>query len=158
MDTLIIFGAKYLILLSPIITAYVFLRASREKKREMIVFACIFIPIAFILSLLARALYNDPRPFIVGDFQPLIVHAGDNGFPSDHTLLLATLAVLVSWFERERRYATLLWILVVIVGLSRVYVGVHHSIDILGSIAIALLAGSLTHAIIRRLWKPKTNS
>ncbi len=157
MDALIIFGAKYLFILSPLICLYLFYKASDEVRREILIFAGITLPIAFILSVIARNLYFNPRPFVVGEFIPLISHTPDNGFPSDHILLLASLAMVgVRFFSYK--FMISLWGITLIVGITRILAGVHHSIDIMGSILIAILSGEVAYAIIHKLWnKNQTN-
>jgi undecaprenyl-diphosphatase len=151
LDTIFIFGAKYLFLLSIIIAAAYFFRVNREVKREMIIFALITFPLAFVLSLIARELYFNPRPFVVGGFEPLIPHKPDNGFPSDHMLLVATIAAFMGLVHKKISF--LLWAIAILVGLSRIYAGVHHFIDILGSVLIAMVSATAAYAIIHKLWK-----
>jgi len=139
MNTLFIFGAKYLFVFSIIIGAIYFFRAPRETKREILILAVFTLPLTFLLGVLANHLYINPRPFVVQNFTPLISHAMDNGFPSDHVLLLSAIAIIFSFFNRKT--AIWLWIIALLVGISRIYVGVHHTIDILGSIGIALISG-----------------
>lgn len=100
---------------------------------------------------MARALYFDPRPFVEGQFEPLIKHVADNGFPSDHTLLLAAIASVITFYDK--RYATILWVITLVVGLSRVYAGVHHLLDIAGAILIALVSTSLVYFVLMRIKK-----
>lgn len=156
MDTLFIFGAKYLFLLSIILGAVYFLRAPREFKKEIFVFALFTLPLAFLFGKLANYLYINPRPFVVLNFVPLIPHAMNNGFPSDHTLLLSAIATVFSFFSRKR--AIQFWIIAFLVGISRVYVGVHHWIDILGSVAIALISGLSVYYVQRVILKTYKNN
>lgn len=111
--------------------------------------------LSFALSRIAGALYYNPRPFVVNGTEPLIPHAPDNGFPSDHTLLFAALAAIAWHFDK--RVSVGLWIAAVGVGAYRVYASVHHPLDILGSIGIALIGTSLAYAIISALWNHKHN-
>lgn len=146
-DTLIIFGAQKLFLLSPIVAAYFFYRASREKKIEMAIFAFFSLPLSFIFSIAARSLYFNPLPFVVKGLEPLITHAPNNGFPSDHVLLLASIASVFSFFHKKAALA--LWIIAIIVGFSRVYAGIHHFVDIVGSALITLLSAFIVEAVLR---------
>ena len=155
MDTLFIFGAKYLFLISLIVIAVIFYQAKPEERWQMLKYGAIILPLTYLLGLLARELYYDPRPFVLGGFNPLIDHLPDNGFPSDHTLLTSSLAMITYFFHKKSSFW--LWIMAVAVGASRVYVGVHHSIDILGSIVLALVSGYLAHVIISKLWNKHTN-
>ena len=153
MNTLIIFGAKYLFLLSPILVLFFFFKLSFEMRKRVAIFALISVPLALILFALARMIWFNPRPFMLSGVAPLIPHDPGNGFPSGHTLFTAILATLVTYFNRKT--AAVLWIITLVVGVSRVYAGVHHLVDIGGSILIALLSGAYAYAIIHKPWKNK---
>ena len=139
LDTLVIFSAKYLFIAIILIDGIWFLRQPRSKQREFLPYAITALALAFILLKLAGLLYYDPRPFVVGHFTPFIPHAPDNGFPSDHTVLSASLAVLI--FPYNRRLGAFLGVLALVIGASRVYAGIHHPVDIITGIIIAIIAG-----------------
>lgn len=153
-DTLFIFGAKYLFVLSLIIALYVFTKLSFEERWRMIILGLTASLLALVVAIGLREIYENPRPFVVNEFEPLIPHDPDNGFPSDHTLLVATVASVVAFFHR--RAALYLWLIAALVGMSRVYVGVHHFTDILGSIAISIITAFVAYAIIAA-WKTHKN-
>ena len=142
-----IFSAKYLYIASIAIALIYFYRATPEIRKRMAVFAVIAFGLAFVLATASRAVYDNPRPFAVGDLEPLIAHEADNGFPSDHTLLTAAIASLMLAFNIH--IGIWLWLIAGIVGLSRVYAGVHHFADIIGSGLIAALSAAIAYAIIR---------
>ena len=141
-DLLAIFCAKYLIAFSLILAAIAFLRLARDKQRSMIIFAAIALPIIYLTAVIAGHFYNNPRPFVVLNFVPLIPHGIDNGFPSDHALLASAVASI--WTIYNRRIGLVLWGIALIVGIARVYAGVHHPIDIIGSV---IIAGAVTYAL-----------
>lgn len=145
MDSLIIFSAKYLFLVSVIALGIYFFRSPKEIRISMFRVGIILLPLTYAIGLLARALYDNPRPFVVENLTPLIEHAADNGFPSDHTLLLASLASLATFFNRK--LAIFLWIITLVVGASRVLAGAHHSLDILGSIIISIACAGVIYFI-----------
>jgi undecaprenyl-diphosphatase len=99
------------------------------------------------------AVWDRPRPFVAGHFTPLISHAADASFPSDHVAALAAVAAAV-WFV-SRGLGALAWLLAGLVGLARVYVGVHYLGDIAGGAVLGLIAGLstwlLTEKILRQL-------
>lgn len=146
-NNIFIFGAKYLFVLSPLIALYFFYRSDRDRQKEMVIFGFFSLPLTFLISILAKDLYFNPLPFVVRGFNPLISHAPNNGFPSDHVLLLASIASVVMFFDRKT--AIYLWAIAIVVGLSRMYVGIHHLIDIGGSIVIALIAAFVVEAVLR---------
>ncbi|MCX5699287.1 MAG: phosphatase PAP2 family protein [Candidatus Omnitrophica bacterium] len=139
-DLVFIFGAKYLYLLVIVIAFAWFLIQPKPRKKEILIIAGICLPLVFVISKIVGYLYYNPRPFVVGHFKPLIYHSADNGFPSHHELLVSAIAAMIFIFSR--RIGLVLWILALLVGFSRVYAGVHHLIDIAGSILISI--GSVT--------------
>lgn len=143
MDNFFIFGAKYLYIASMVIALAYFVK-STEKKR-LFWFGIITLPLSYLLGLLTRMLYYNPRPFVVNNLTPLIEHSADNGFPSDHTLLVASIAVWATIFNRK--LGLILWVIALTVAVSRVYVGVHHTLDVLVSILISILVGAMLYCI-----------
>ena len=111
------------------------------------IFAALTLPLTFIVSKIGALLYFDPRPFVVGHFIPLIPHEPDNGFPSDHVLLCASIAAVV--FPSNKYLGIVLLLLTLMVGVARVHTGVHHAIDIIGSLVIALAVAGLVYYVIR---------
>ena len=151
MDNLAIFGAKYLYLFVILVALIYFLRQPRNKQKEIFIFTIISLPVIYLVAILIGALYFDPRPFVVGHVAPLIPHAPDNGFPSDHTLISAAFAAVI--YPYNKKISWLLWILTLTVGLSRVYVKVHHPIDVIGSMVIAMVTSYLVYFFISRFNK-----
>jgi undecaprenyl-diphosphatase len=136
MNVIIILLAKYLYLLVIVIALLLFWNFKSDRKKIFTLFLISF-PLAYLLLILAGQVYYDPRPFVVGHFTPLIAHQPDNGFPSDHMILVSAIAML--FFFYRRRASLWLWFLAIIVGLARVMSGVHHLTDILGSMVIAIV-------------------
>lgn len=147
MTTAAILAAKYLLVLPVLIVALYFLRQPRTAWPKMIVFAVPSLLLTYVLGLLGNHLYVDPRPFVVGHFAPPLPHAPDNGFPSDHTLLLAGLAAVASYWNR--RLGIVLWIFAAAVAAARVAIGLHHPIDVIGSAVIAVVAAAATYGYLR---------
>lgn len=135
LTSLYIFGAKYLIWGIMLIAGIYFLRQNRSQQKQLVVFAALSLPLTFVAARLMSLVYYNPRPFVQIGIVPLIAHAADNGFPSDHTLLGAAVALVV--FRFHKKLGLVLGVLTLAVGLSRVAAGVHHVVDIAGSIAIA---------------------
>lgn len=148
-----IVGAKYAIVLAAAIAALYFFTAPRDEQKRITVFAVAALPLIFITALFAGHFYNNPRPFVVDGFTPLIPHAPDNGFPSDHMLLVSAIAAICSFYSR--RIGAILWGIAIYVGISRVYVGVHHPVDIIGSAVIAIVVSSFVFFILKGLLNKK---
>lgn len=138
MNTLIILAAKYFIVISCIIAAWAVWRAAAPKRFEFLARFVGAGALSLILAKIAGALYYDPRPFFSQHIVPLIPHAADNGFPSDHTLLAAWIGFSI--FIINRRLGILALGVAILVGLSRIAAHVHSPIDIIGSFVISCLA------------------
>jgi len=148
-----IFSAKYLFVAPIIIVGGYFLRRSWPTKKQMIVFALPALVLTYAVGLVGNHVYVDPRPFVVGHFTPLVPHTPDNGFPSDHTLLVSALAAV--GFYWQRTLGGVLAALALIVAVARVDVGLHHPIDVIGSIVIAAVTTSLVFVVLKYV-APKT--
>lgn len=136
---LIIFFAKYVVYIIMLIAiVYLVLLKDKNIRKKFLLLAIPTLVVSFIISRLASMLYYSPRPFVSGHFTPLIQHAADNGFPSDHTLISMTLAVIIFMFNKKLGIIT--GILGLFVGISRIFAGVHSLVDIIGSFGISILA------------------
>lgn len=91
---------------------------------------------AALLTLLLGNLIQDPRPYLVEHYAALAHASADNGFPSDHTLVAALIAGLA--LRLDRRWALVLGLGALLVLLGRLAIGAHHTLDVAGSIFIAL--------------------
>ena len=111
-------------------------------------FAALTLPVIFIVSKIGALLYNDPRPFVAGHFIPLIPHEPDNGFPSDHVLLCASIAAVI--YPSSKSLSLILWGLTLLIGISRVHTGLHHLVDVVGSIIMAIVVAAIVYRIINR--------
>jgi undecaprenyl-diphosphatase len=149
MDLLIIFAAKYLIVLPVLVLLFYIFFTPGNTRRRLLWLSVIAMPVAYILARLAGLLYYNARPFVVGHFTPLVAHAADNGFPSDHVLFAATIAMIVLYVNK--RAGAFLWIAALLIGIARVLAGVHHVLDIVTSIVIAVIAVVGSQYVISKL-------
>jgi membrane-associated phospholipid phosphatase len=147
-DGLIVAVAQYLPFLIPVVAGTIWLFLPRQDKVGLAVQAVVALVIAVLLIQLAAATHADPRPFVVDpSIRPLFAHPPDNGFPSDHTTLAATVAFLVMIYRRWLGAALLA--ASVLVGVARVAAHVHHGQDIVAGVLIAVVAVGVTTAATR---------
>jgi len=151
-DLLIVFGAKYLFLAIPAAAFLYFLKQPASEKKHLLFLSVIALPLAYAVSRALGYFYYLPRPFVLGNFIPLVPHGPDNGFPSEHTLFCAAISAVI--YISDRKTGTALWLLTVLVGLSRVLTGVHHFTDIYGAMAISAASVWLAHFECRKSPKP----
>ncbi|MEI8361437.1 MAG: phosphatase PAP2 family protein [bacterium] len=143
---LIIFGAKYLIFILMACAIWYFWKLDNLKRKEIAIFGLITMPLAYLVLWLISLFYNDQRPFMIGNFTPLIPHGPDNGFPSDHAALSSAIAMTVFYFNRKLGIGLLT--LSLIISLSRVLAGVHHLTDVFGSIFSSVIISSFVFYVL----------
>jgi undecaprenyl-diphosphatase len=98
--------------------------------------------VAAVLIKVAAAVHSDPRPFVANPhLHPWFAHARDDGFPSDHTTIGATVAFVV--LAHRRLVGALLVLLAIAVGVARVLAHVHHAEDIVAGVVIGLVAAGV---------------
>ncbi|WNS77456.1 undecaprenyl-diphosphatase [Bacillus sp. DTU_2020_1000418_1_SI_GHA_SEK_038] len=98
--------------------------------------------ITTLINIFIKLFYFKQRPFIKRRVGILIASKLDSSFPSKHTLLV--FAISTSIFIYERFIGSIMWILSVLTGLSRIWVGHHYPSDIIGS----ALLGTITSILI----------
>jgi len=148
MDILYIIGAKYFFIIPIFIGIILFVRSSRFLKKELLIFSIPSLGLSLLIGKILNHFIYNSRPFVVGGFSPLIEHAPDNGFPSDHMLLVASIAAIISFYNKK--LGALLWFFAILVGISRVLVGVHHIIDIVGSALIAIISSTVIYLSLKK--------
>lgn len=154
---LTIFVAKYLIFLDLLVAVLVLFALLRRRPFVDLVrwgiTVVIMLGLAFVLGKVGAHLYTDPRPFTQDHVRPLVSHARDNGFPSDHALLGAAIVAAVLLVSLP--WSLLFVVLTILVDWARVAAGLHHVSDVVGSaifVAIALLVGiAVAHALTPRV-------
>jgi undecaprenyl-diphosphatase len=149
MDTLIIIGAKYLIIVVGLVAAIATLLSERAIIKKIVPLVVLSFAVAFLSAWIVGLFYYDSRPFVVEHIEPLISHKPDNGFPSDHTLFAMVAAATI--FVYHRKLGVLLGVLAILVGVSRVMAKVHYPIDIVGSVAIAIAATFICFIVLKKV-------
>src|SRR6516162_9017339 len=97
--------------------------------------------VAWALANLAKAIADRPRPYeVVADAVLRQEPAHGTSFPSSHTAVtVAVVVALVPFLARPLAAAGIAY--AVLVGWSRVYLGVHYPLDVLGGAGIGLAVG-----------------
>jgi undecaprenyl-diphosphatase len=79
--------------------------------------------------------------------QTLVPAPHDPSFPSGHTTVAFACATVLSYFAPK--LAPVLFLLALAIGFSRIYVGVHYPLDVLGGAALGVLVGGGVIALHR---------
>ena len=136
--SLIIFAGSYLFIANILAAGILWWTLNKDERTKLAARFVIASMMAVILAKAGGALFYDPRPFVVHHFVPLIPHAADNGFPSDHTELTMLLALLCYPYSKWAGLA--LGVISIAVGSARIAAGIHSLPDITGSIVFAVLS------------------
>lgn len=148
MNALTVATAQYVPLLIPLAPAIVWFFLPRRDRLAMAAQAIISLVVVLGLIQLAASLHTDPRPFVVNPSVPaLFTHPPDNGFPSDHTALASTVALLVMIYRKF--LGAMLLAAGIVAGAARVAAHVHHVQDIVAGVGIAVMAVGLAVLIWR---------
>lgn len=97
------------------------------------------------LAAIVKSLVGEKRP---DDPGPLIVIPHSHSFPSGHTATAFAGATVLS--SLEPRAAPAFYVLAAAIAYSRLYVGVHFPLDVVGGLAIGLATALLLLAAARR--------
>lgn len=120
------------------------LRAIRDELLFITVMGLVWFISALLKSVVA---FPRPQQYFQG-IRTLLVYGDFDSFPSLHAAFSFALAYMVS--SRNARLGGVLFIIAVLVGISRVFVGVHFPIDIIVGAIIGILVPWCINTIIRR--------
>ncbi len=107
-----------------------------NSSKVLILKAFVFCCIALSISELASYLFNTPRPFVMQVGHTLIAHEATGSFPSNHMTIFSSIA-FAYYFSARRDIGRFLLAVAWLVAWSRVYVGVHFPIDMLGAFILS---------------------
>lgn len=147
MDRLVLYTAKYLIILPVLVTLFIWIDQDGKQRKKYLALLVIGGLLSLLFSRLGSHFYVDPRPPFKDAVVPLFTPSGYNGFPSDHALLASFLAFAALKYSRP--LGAFLLLLAVIIGWARVDAGVHHLLDILGSFVFTAVATVVTLWLLR---------
>jgi undecaprenyl-diphosphatase len=126
-----------------------------ERRRGMLALVLVSTFGGMALSTTLKGVFGRTRPSVV----PHLVTVSSPSFPSGHSLLSAvvymTLGVLLARDTKDRRtkiyFIALAATFTLLIGLSRIYVGVHYPTDVLGGWIVGLLWALLCGSVAREL-------
>lgn len=119
----------------------------RALHQRLVVAAAAAAVAALTVGALIGTLHAEARPFVTDASTRLLIrHAADNSLPSDHALVSFGVAGTLLWWRR--RLGIVLAVVGLLIGIARVYVGVHWPGDIVAGAVVGLLIGSIAAATV----------
>lgn len=146
LDFIMIFGAETLIYLVFILTLVLAFKG-RSPERKAIILAIVSLPILVIIIKIIHLFYYENRPFITHQLIPLISYGNDASFPSRHASISSAIAFAYTYYKSQ--WASLFLLFMLWVGLSRIFVGVHYPLDILGGFIVGIISLVISKQIIK---------
>lgn len=126
-----------------------------HQRRQLALRACLVAGVGLAVNQLIGALWPSPRPFVVGLGHTWIPHAADPSFPSNHLVVMASVG-LTLLLGRHARLGLLLLLVAGGVGWSRIFLGVHFPLDMVGALAVTAFAWIASAPVWARLGGPLT--
>jgi undecaprenyl-diphosphatase len=130
----------YLIL---IILLYLF---GKEKGKKVALGMLLVLTVTFIITQLLKELIARPRPYTMVSSLIVVTTGVDPSFPSGHTSVASSMAYVLG---KEYGHMLLFMIIPIIVGLTRIYLGVHYPSDVLGGFILGIVIAYLCEYLIK---------
>ena len=141
--------AEYTVIFLAIFVILFWFTKDRENK-IMLMCASIAFVLAEIIGKFAGLLHFNHQPFaVLSNTNQLIEKAINNSFPSDHTILFFSFCMSF-WLFKKGKW--IIWILLaILVGISRIWVGVHYPFDVLVGAFIGITSAVIMYFTVPKL-------
>ena len=144
--------AQWLIYGVPIAMVLSWVHADLVTRRELLQMLMAGL-LALAFAQLVAFVWPQPRPAALHMGTQYLLHAADPGLPSDHVTVFWSIGIAALMTRRLTAWGLPLLALGLIVGWSRVYLGVHFPLDVLAALAVAV-AGAVAARALRRSTMP----
>ncbi len=143
-------GLGYTIML-PLFVLGLFLIRRHRIAIELTLITCVTGGIVLVL----KHIFQASRPYMIDPHVIAYATDSDFGLPSGHASLSM---VILGWIALRHPKSTILtWgspVLIVLIGLSRIYLGVHYPSQVIAGWLLGGLVIFIFYSINKRLWRP----
>lgn len=120
------------------------------SNRKMYNFSLLFLSglSSWIMASALKNILQLNRPFVNLDILPLYKETGFS-FPSEHMVVFTAIAVSMFLINKTAGYIFL--IIAILIGLSRIILGVHYPVDIMGGFVVGLIVSLIFKEIFKKI-------
>lgn len=140
-------AAEWLVFAIPVVLLLLWFSGNQTLRRAALLSA-MAAGLALLINQAVGLAWFHPRPFMEGVGHTFLAHAPENSFPSDHGAVMFAIALGLLSQAAARKAGWLMLVLAVVVAWSRVYLGVHYPLDMLGALASSALALGLLYSAL----------
>jgi len=149
LNPIFVFIAEYTIYF---IALWLILLLFTRNKINRVTVLCALISVVFaeLIGKLVGQLHFNYQPFVdLADVNKLIEKEVGNSFPSDHTIIF--FAVCVTLWMFKKGWGVLWLVLAILVGVSRIWVGVHYPADVVTGAIISTVVAIVVYTFVPKL-------
>jgi undecaprenyl-diphosphatase len=148
-NPVMIFIAEYMVVFLAL-AVIIYWLTRNKMNRLMVLCAMVTFIMAELFGKLAGKIHSNNQPFAeLANVNRLIEKAVDNSFPSDHTMLFFSFCV--SFWLFKRGWGFLWLVLATLVGVSRIWVGVHYPADVLVGATISVIIAIIVYKVVPKI-------
>jgi undecaprenyl-diphosphatase len=120
------------------------------KRYAVLVFTVVAVALADLSATWLKTVFDVERPSMrYAEPKPLVHAPIDGSFPSGHAATSFAAATVLT-FARPR-WAPAFFLLALAIGFSRVYVGVHYPLDVVGGAVLGILVATALRLLVAGL-------
>ncbi|MEK9134777.1 MAG: phosphatase PAP2 family protein [Patescibacteria group bacterium] len=149
LDAVAIFFAKYSGYVLLLILAFIFLRNTKKSWRVIAQVAVASLLARGIITEVIRWIWPRLRPFVENNVNLLLSHEANASFPSGHAAFYFALTTIVYFYNKK--IGILFFAVSFLMGIARVFVGVHWPSDILAGAFIGIISSWLIVRILKKI-------
>lgn len=151
LDQIMIFSSRVLpfIFMGLLLLIFIIGFVKRSKDARGIAIDTLVITIInLMISAIIGHIWYFPRPFVNNSHVNLLyTHVADSSFPSDHAI--GTMSIGLGSYRFNRILGIIFILLSLLTGFSRVFVGQHYPLDVLGGYILVFIVTYLYRKFVR---------